>query len=102
MGEKAAIGVFQAVAQADPGAPAQGRKARDIHQLARRAVGLDGIGFDPPGKACHLGNHMRQIKDRKINAAVDTQAIWDRFVAFNKARGNTAVPAGFLLGFMRR
>ena len=33
---------------------------------------------------------------------VDTQAIWDSFVAFNKARGNTAVPAGFLLGFMRK
>lgn len=33
---------------------------------------------------------------------VDTQAIWDRFVVFNKARGNTAVPAGFLLGFMRK
>lgn len=33
---------------------------------------------------------------------VDTQAIWERFVAFNKARGNSAVPAGFLLGFMRR
>jgi len=33
---------------------------------------------------------------------VDTQAIWERFVVFNKARGNTAVPAGFLLGFMRK
>ena len=33
---------------------------------------------------------------------VDTQAIWDRFVAFNKARGNAVVPAGFLLGFMRK
>ena len=33
---------------------------------------------------------------------VDTQAIWDRFMAFNKARGNAAVPAGFLLGFMRK
>jgi hypothetical protein len=33
---------------------------------------------------------------------VDTQAIWDRFVAFNKVRGNSAVPAGFLLGFMRK
>ena len=33
---------------------------------------------------------------------VDTQAIWDRFVAFNQARGNEAVPAGFLLGFMRK
>lgn len=33
---------------------------------------------------------------------VDTQAIWERFLAFNRARGNAAVPAGFLLGFMRR
>lgn len=33
---------------------------------------------------------------------VDTQAIWDRFLAFNRARGNARVPAGFLLGFMRR
>jgi DNA-binding IscR family transcriptional regulator len=44
------------------------------------------------------------IKAAKTSLAcwnVDTQAIWDRFVAFNKARGNDAVPAGFLLGFMR-
>ena len=33
---------------------------------------------------------------------VDTQAIWDRFLAFNRSRGNDRVPAGFLLGFMRR
>lgn len=33
---------------------------------------------------------------------VDTQMIWDRFLAFNRARGNDKVPAGFLLGFMRR
>ena len=33
---------------------------------------------------------------------VDTQVIWDRFVAFNRSRGNEMVPAGFLLGFMRR
>ena len=33
---------------------------------------------------------------------VDTQVIWDRFLAFNRARGNETVPAGFLLGFMRR
>ncbi|WP_370651189.1 hypothetical protein [Cypionkella sp.] len=37
------------------------------------------------------------IKAAKSSLAcwnVDTQAIWDRFVAFNKARGNAAVPAG--------
>lgn len=33
---------------------------------------------------------------------VDTQVIWDRFLAFNRARGNDKIPAGFLLGFMRR
>lgn len=33
---------------------------------------------------------------------VDTQVIWDSFLAFNRARGNDKVPAGYLLGFMRR
>ncbi|PQV55358.1 hypothetical protein LX70_03319 [Defluviimonas denitrificans] len=33
---------------------------------------------------------------------VDTQVIWERFLAFNRARGNARVPAGYLLGFMRR
>jgi hypothetical protein len=45
------------------------------------------------------------IKAAKTSLAcwnVDIQAIWDRFIAFNKARGNSAVPAGFLLGFMRK
>lgn len=45
------------------------------------------------------------IKAAKSSLAcwnVDTQAIWNRFVAFNMARGNAAVPAGFLLGFMRK
>jgi len=45
------------------------------------------------------------IKVAKASLAcwnVDTQVIWERFLAFNRARGNAAVPAGFLLGFMRR
>ncbi len=33
---------------------------------------------------------------------VDTQVIWDRFLEFNRARGNKKVPAGFLHSFMRR
>ncbi len=44
------------------------------------------------------------IKAAKASLAcwnVDTQAIWERFLAFNRARGNARVPAGFLLGFMR-
>ncbi len=45
------------------------------------------------------------IKRTKASLAcwnVDTQVIWERFLAFNRLRGNAAVPAGFLLGFMRR
>jgi hypothetical protein len=45
------------------------------------------------------------IKAAKASLAcwnVDTQVNWERFVAFNRARGNAAVPAGYLLGFMRR
>ena len=45
------------------------------------------------------------IKTAKTTLAcwnVDTQVIWERFLAFNRARGNAAVPAGFLLGFMRK
>ena len=45
------------------------------------------------------------IKAAKASLAcwnVDAQVIWERFLAFNRARGNAAVPAGFLLGFMRR
>lgn len=45
------------------------------------------------------------IKSAKASLAcwnVDTQVIWERFLAFNRSRGNVAVPAGFLLGFMRR
>ena len=33
---------------------------------------------------------------------VDTQVIWDRFLAFNRSRGNGRVPAGSLPSFMRR
>jgi hypothetical protein len=45
------------------------------------------------------------IKAAKASLAcwnIDTQVIWERFLAFNRSRGKTAVPAGFLLGFMRR
>jgi hypothetical protein len=45
------------------------------------------------------------IKAAKASLAcwnVDTQAIWEHFLAFNRARGNARVPAGFLLGFMRQ
>ena len=45
------------------------------------------------------------IKAAKTSLAcwnVDTQVIWERFLTFNRSRGNAHVPAGYLLGFMRR
>jgi hypothetical protein len=33
---------------------------------------------------------------------VDTQVIWDAFRTFNRAKGKDEVPAGYLLGFMRK
>lgn len=58
-----------------------------------------------PGSNVHRTTWAALIKAAKAALPcwnVDTQSIWDRFMAFNVARGNTCVPAGFLLGFMRR
>ena len=58
-----------------------------------------------PGSNVHRTTWAALIKAAKVALPcwnVDTQAIWDRFMAYNEARGNTCVPAGFLLGFMRR
>ncbi len=67
------------------------------------------VGFDRTSKFAVTNVYhtpwAEMIKAAKTSLAcwnVDTQAIWDRFLAFNKARGNSAVPAGFLLGFMRK
>lgn len=35
-------------------------------------------------------------------AEVAAPTIWERFLAFNRAKGKAKVPAGFLLGFMRK
>ena len=53
-----------------------------------------------PGSNVHRTTWAALIKAAKAALPcwnVDTQAIWDRFMAFNEARGNTCVPAGFLL-----
>lgn len=33
---------------------------------------------------------------------IDSSTILERFLSFNRSRGNSSVPAGFLLGFMRK
>ena len=57
------------------------------------------------GTSVYLTPWADLIKTAKASLAcwnVDTQVIWERFLTFNRSRGNAAVPAGFLLGFMRR
>lgn len=48
------------------------------------------------------GKLIKAAKESLACWNVDTQVIWDRFLAFNRARGNAVVPAGFLLGFMQK
>lgn len=69
-----------------------------------KTIFAEGIEVDGESTAYHTP-WADLIKAAETSLAcwnVDTQAIWDRLVDFNKARGNSAVPAGFLLGFMRK
>ena len=95
-----------------------GSKDEDISPDVVSATGDTSLSRDSKNKTIFAGRieidaranvyhtpWAEMIKAAKSSLAcwnVDTQAIWDRFLAFNKARGNEAVPAGFLLGFMRK
>ena len=45
---------------------------------------------------------IRRAKTTLPCRGADSRHIWDRFREFNRRRGNDAVPAGYLLGFMRK
>ena len=55
-GEKARVGLLDALAQADLRLPAEGGELRDIQQLARRAVGLGGVPDDAALEADDRGD----------------------------------------------
>lgn len=42
------------------------------------------------------------VKDALPCRGFDARHIWERFRAFNRSRGHSRVPAGWLLGFMRK
>ncbi|RRH71070.1 hypothetical protein [Falsigemmobacter faecalis] len=51
------------------------------------------------------GNWLERIaavKEKLPCKGLDSRHIWERFLAFNQARGHLRVPAGWLLGFMRK
>lgn len=60
------------------------------------------IGTEPNVHRTPWAALIRAVKTALPCWNVDVQVIWERFLAFNRAKGNTAVPAGFLLGFMRK
>ena len=69
-----AIGRFDTLAQTDLRAPAHVREARDVHQLARRAVGARRVGLDPAREARDLGHQLRELEDRDVLAGADVDA----------------------------
>ena len=58
---------------------------REMPETAARWLAL--IGMTKSALPCHTA---------------DNRHIWDRFREFNRRRGHEAVPAGYLLGFMRK
>lgn len=60
------------------------------------------IGAEPNVHRTPWAALIRAVKTTLPCWNIDVQVIWERFLAFNSAKGNTAVPAGFLLGFMRK
>ncbi|WP_232831657.1 GntR family transcriptional regulator, partial [Pseudogemmobacter bohemicus] len=52
----------------------------------------------PPRLLALIGSAKTTLPCR----GADSRHIWDRFREFNRRRGNNAVPAGYLLGFMRK
>src|SRR5580658_4512049 len=58
MFEEPAIGVCQSFAQGDAGTPAERAQARDVEELARRAVGLRPVVAEAAGEAHDLGNDL--------------------------------------------
>lgn len=66
MGEKPAIGFGDAFAQVDLRLPAHVAQARDIHQLAGRAVGLGRVAADFTPEPRHLSHHLSQLQNTDI------------------------------------
>ena len=52
----------------------------------------------PPRWLALIGRAKTTLPCRRV----ESRHIWDRFREFNRRRGNEAVPAGYLLGFMRK
>ncbi len=65
-------------------------------------TGMIEIGIDDDPKRKIWLDLIKAAKRSLPCWNIEAKAIWDRFLAFNRAKGNKSVPAGFLLGFMRK
>src|SRR5262249_36185783 len=81
LGRVAAVGEIPGVAGLQPigrpggGAPAETRQPRDIHQLARCAVGLAAVIDKAARISDDMCNRLRQFADRQILAGTDIDVV---------------------------
>ncbi|WP_149139716.1 hypothetical protein [Gemmobacter caeruleus] len=100
--------LFRFRGQEEAGAPTDGVSTSDDTSLSRdsknKTIFAGTIEIDAGANVYHTpwADLIKAVKTSLACWNVDTQIIWERFMAFNRARGNAAVPAGFLLGFMRQ
>src|SRR5690606_35834700 len=71
--QEAAIGLRNALSQADAGLPAERIDAVDREQLARRAVGLAGVEANLPLEADDLHDQFRKFANRQILADANVE-----------------------------
>lgn len=62
-------------------------------------TGMIEIGAESTGNWLE---RIAEVKEKLPCKGLDSRHIWERFLAFNQARGHLRVPAGWLLGFMRK
>lgn len=60
------------------------------------------VDREEPEKAARWLALIGKAKTALPCRAADSRHIWERFREFNRGRGHDAVPAGYLLGFMRK
>src|SRR5262245_53082390 len=65
------VGRHQPVAQLDLRRPAESAEARDVEQLARRAVGLGGVPHEFGAGVDDLADGLGQLLDRHVDAGAD-------------------------------
>ena len=81
------IHALKPFAQRDRGAPAERIDARDVEQLARRAVRLRRVELDLARIADHVGDNPRELRDRDVLAGADIEELQVRIALHHEDAG---------------